>query len=212
MKTALREMPLRNKESGTTAKGHERASAILDTARIMLAKEGYAALSMRSVAAQVGVSLSTVQHYFPSREVLIEALLVQTFDRYQAAIDERVARMGEKFTPELFKAVIDYFLEDLRDQIATGLFFEVSALANRHTNALHIFDTMLTRARKTFRNLIRDTAPHLSPQQCEVRGALIVSQVIGLMIFISDVKPRHKELADLQKEAGAAIMRIAFGE
>ena len=202
--------PLHNKESHTTSKGYERAGAILDVARVLLANDGYAALSMRSVAQQLGVSLSNVQHYYPSRDALIEALLVQTFDRYQAGIDERVARMGKDARLDLFKAVIDYFLDDLRDPIASGLFFEISALANRHPQASQLLDTMLTRARKTFRNLIKDIAPHMTLQQCEVRGALIVSQIVGTMLFISNTRPRHKELAGLLEEATAAIMRIAF--
>ncbi len=202
--------PLRNKESNTTSKGYERAGAILDAARVMLAKEGYAGLAMRSVALQVGVSLSTVQHYYPSRDALIEALLLQTFDRYQGAIDERVAELGMGSRLELFKAVIDYFLDDLSDQIASGLFFEISALANRHAYASQMFDTMLTRARKTLRNLIREIAPHMSARQCEVRGALIVSQMIGTMLFLSDARPQHEELKELKQEATAAIMRIAF--
>jgi AcrR family transcriptional regulator len=208
--TDILEATLRNKESNTTNKGYERAGTILATARLMLASEGYAALSMRSVAQHAGVSLSTVQHYYPSRDALIEALLLQTFDSYQAAIDQRIARIGDGSKLDLFKAVIEYFLEELSDQVSTGLFFEISALANRHAFASQVFDTMLTRARKTLRNLIREMAPQMTPQQCEVRGALIVSQMIGLMLFISDVRPKHKELAELRKEAGAAIMRIAM--
>jgi len=206
----IADTPLHNKESNTTSKGYERAGAILDAARVLLATDGYAALSMRSVALQLGVSLSNVQHYYPSRDALIEALLEQAFARYQAAIDERVAQLGKGARLDLFKAIIDYFLDDLRDPISSGLFFEISALANRHPYAAQMFDKMLTRARRTLRNLIKDIAPHMTPHQCEMRGALIVSQMIGTMLFISDNRPRHAELAGLLQEANAAIMRIAF--
>jgi AcrR family transcriptional regulator len=96
--------PLQAKDSNTTTKGYERASAILEAARLLLARDGYAALAMRSVAQQVGVSLSTVQHYYPSRDALIEALLEQTFARYQAGIDERVAAAGSGPRVELFES------------------------------------------------------------------------------------------------------------
>src|SRR5471032_510626 len=121
----IADTPLHNKESNTTSKGYERAGAILDAARVLLATDGYAALSMRSVALQLGVSLSNVQHYYPSRDALIEALLEQAFARYQAAIDERVAQLGKGARLDLFKAIIDYFLDDLRDPISSGLFFEI---------------------------------------------------------------------------------------
>lgn len=206
-------MTLQRKESNTTAKGHERAGAILAVARELLGTEGYGALSMRSVAQRVGVSLSNVQHYYPNREALLEALLNQAFDGYQAGIDQRLAQRGEGAGGSgkaVFQSIIDYFLDDLRDQISSGLFFEIAALANRHPYASRMFDTMLTRARRTLRNLMRDIAPELTPRQCEIRGALIVSQLIGLMIFLSDTRPKHAELAELQQEATAAIMRTAF--
>ncbi|KQV79086.1 hypothetical protein ASD15_20700 [Massilia sp. Root351] len=206
-------MTMPRKESHTTTKGHERAGAILCVARELLGTEGYGALSMRSVAQRVGVSLSTVQHYYPSREVLLEALLNQAFDGYQAGIDQRLAQRTGSDSDSgkaVFQSIIDYFLDDLRDQISSGLFFEIAALANRHPYASKMFDTMLTRARRTLRNLMRDIAPELAPGQCEIRGALIVSQMIGLMIFLSDTRPKHGELAALQQEATAAIMRTAF--
>lgn len=207
-------MTMPRKESNTTTKGHERAGAILSVAREILGTEGYGALSMRSVASRVGVSLSTVQHYYPSRDVLLEALLNQAFDGYQAGIDQRLAQRADSDSSgsgkAVFQSIIDYFLDDLRDQISSGLFFEIAALANRHPYASSMFDTMLTRARRTLRNLMRDIAPELTHSQCEIRGALIVSQMIGLMIFLSDTRPKHEELAELQQEATAAIMRTAF--
>jgi AcrR family transcriptional regulator len=200
--------PLRGKESNTTTKGYERSAAILDAAYTILATEGYAALSMRSIAQRVGVSLSNVQHYYPSRDALIEALLEQTLTGYQAEMD-RIAAGTE--SPQLrFSGVIDYFLETLRGQVQSGLFFEVAALANRHPVATTVFDAMLTRARKNLRRLIRDIAPAMPPAQCEIRAALVVSQLIGSMVFIADSRPRHEELAGLQQETAQAIQRIAF--
>lgn len=200
--------PLRGKESNTTIKGYERSAAIMEAAHAILAEQGYAGLSMRSVAQRVGVSLSNVQHYYPSRDALIEALLEQTFTNYQADMDRIAA--GTASPQQRFAGVIDYFLETLRDQLHSGLFFEVAALANRHPVASHVFDAMLTRARKNLRRLIRDIAPHMAPAQCEIRAALVVSQLVGSMVFIADSRPKHEELAALQRETAAAIHRIAF--
>lgn len=201
--------PLRGKESNTTTKGYERSAAIMEAAYAILATEGYAALSMRSIAQRVGVSLSNVQHYYPSRDALIEALLEQTLMNYQADID-RIAAGTE--SPRLrFAGVIDYFLLTLRGQVQSGLLFEVAALANRHPVATQVFDSMLTRARKNVRRLIRDIDPAMTPAQGDLRAALIVAQLVGSLVFIADSRPKHDELAALQQETAAAIQRIAFG-
>ena len=57
---------LKHKSSSTTEKGLGRAQDIMQAARALLAAEGYAGLSMRRVAAEVGMSLSNLQHYYQS--------------------------------------------------------------------------------------------------------------------------------------------------
>lgn len=210
MGQAMHMQPLRSKESHTTTKGQERADAILEVARATLARDGYAALSMRSVAQQAGISLSTVQHYYPSRDDLVEALLTRFLDRYQRVIEQRMAQAGESPRMALFASIIDLCLEELRDQIASGLFFEVAALAQRHPYAAQMFDAVLTRARRTVRNLIRDIVPELPPAQCELRSALIVGQMVGVMTFVSSQGPAHAELDGLRQASVDAIMHIAF--
>jgi TetR/AcrR family transcriptional regulator len=210
MDRAMHVQPLRSKESHTTSKGQERADAILEVARATLARDGYAALSMRSVAQQAGISLSTVQHYYPSRDDLVEALLTHFLDRYQRVIEQRMAQAGDSPRMPLFASIIDLCLEELRSQISSGLFFEVAALAHRHPYAAQMFDAVLTRARRTVRNLIRDIVPAMAPAQCELRSALIVGQMVGVMTFISSQHPPHGELDGLHQASVDAIMRIAF--
>lgn len=55
---------------------HEaRRAAISDAVVRLLAQEGLEAVSLRNVAAEAGVSTGQVQHYFPSREAMMEFAL-----------------------------------------------------------------------------------------------------------------------------------------
>ena len=66
-----------------TARERARAeitSMILATARAHLADNGASALSLRSVARDLGMTSSAVYRYFPSRDDLLTALLVQVYD------------------------------------------------------------------------------------------------------------------------------------
>ena len=150
---------LGNKESETTGKGYERARAILAAARAIFASQGYAGLAMRTIAARVDVNLSTVQHYFPSKDALLEALLLQTLQDYQAFVDRQVESEAGGSRLAKFEAVIDYFLDELGTSESNGVLCELFALANRNSFAAEVLDKMLTRARKVFRNLIRSLAP-----------------------------------------------------
>jgi AcrR family transcriptional regulator len=54
--------------------------AILAAARAQLAEVGAAALSLRAVAREVGMVSSAVYRYFPSRDELLTALIVEAYD------------------------------------------------------------------------------------------------------------------------------------
>jgi AcrR family transcriptional regulator len=60
---------------------------ILDAARAHLAVEGPAALSLRAVARDVGMVSSAVYRYFPSRDALLTALLVECYDELGDAVE-----------------------------------------------------------------------------------------------------------------------------
>ncbi|MFG3407015.1 TetR/AcrR family transcriptional regulator [Streptomyces sp. NPDC048142] len=58
----------------------EVTAAIKDEARKQLAQEGAAKLSLRAVARELGMVSSALYRYFPSRDDLLTALIVDAFD------------------------------------------------------------------------------------------------------------------------------------
>lgn len=174
---------LKSKLSGTTEKGIERVHAILNVARSIFATEGYAGLSMRKVAAQAGISLSNVQHYYQSKDLLIEAVLLMTMDMFQEKLDHITATMDKLSRIEQLNSAIDMFLEELNDPLTHGLFFELWALAARNAFASALMDTMISRERKAIYKLIRGMHPDVSDDEYMLRAVLIVAQVEGLMLF-----------------------------
>jgi AcrR family transcriptional regulator len=63
-------------------------SAILDTARRQLGEVGPAALSVRSVARELGMASSATYRYFPTRDALLTALIVAAFDDVGQAVED----------------------------------------------------------------------------------------------------------------------------
>ena len=76
----------------------EVTQAIQDTARRHLAQVGPAALSLRAIARDVGMVSSAVYRYFPSRDHLLTALIVEAYDELGEAVeaaDAGVRRRGD---------------------------------------------------------------------------------------------------------------------
>ncbi|MFB7461991.1 TetR/AcrR family transcriptional regulator [Streptomyces sp. NPDC056224] len=71
---------------------NEVTAAIKDEARRQLAAEGAAKLSLRAVARELGMVSSALYRYFPSRDELLTALIVDAYDSVGAAAEGADAR------------------------------------------------------------------------------------------------------------------------
>jgi AcrR family transcriptional regulator len=200
---------LKSKPSGTTEKGFERAHEILHAARGLFAAEGYAGLTMRRVAAQVGMSLSNVQHYYQSKDLLIEALLLYTMEVFQKKIDNIANAMNEASRIDTFLSTVDMFLEELGDPVTHGIFFEIWALATRNAFASALMDKMLAREKKTIYKLIRGLVPGISDDEYMLRAVLIVAQVEGLMLFRFKKNTRSQEVTAVHAAVRTAVLNLA---
>ncbi|RJG11214.1 TetR/AcrR family transcriptional regulator [Massilia cavernae] len=200
---------LKKKASATTGKGLGRAQDILQAARVILAAEGYAGLSMRRVAAEVGISLSNVQHYYQSKDALLEALLLYTMDVFQAKIDAISAAMQSDSRIDRFLSTVDMFLDEITDPVTHAIFFEIWALASRNPFASTLMDLMMARERKTIFHLIRGLAPGLGDAETMQRAILIVAQVEGLMLFRLDRTRRAAEFEAVRASVRKALVALA---
>ncbi|MFE9040118.1 TetR/AcrR family transcriptional regulator [Streptomyces sp. NPDC012421] len=66
----------------------EITAAIKDEARRQLAAEGAAKLSLRAVARELGMVSSALYRYFPSRDELLTALIIDAYDSVGAAAEQ----------------------------------------------------------------------------------------------------------------------------
>lgn len=89
-------------------RSRETETAILEAARDLLAEGGLDALSMRAVAAKVGLSATAIYHWFEGKEDLVDRVVLHGFRRSEAymrkAIEflpvgsmDRVSALGEAY-------------------------------------------------------------------------------------------------------------------
>ncbi|MFF9011906.1 TetR/AcrR family transcriptional regulator [Streptomyces sp. NPDC014870] len=78
----------------------EITAAIKDEARAQLAAEGAAKLSLRAVAREVGMVSSALYRYFPSRDDLLTALIIDAYDAVGAAAEQALADSRAATAPD----------------------------------------------------------------------------------------------------------------
>lgn len=82
--------------------------AIVEAARTLLAKRGYETLSMRDVAAQVGITAAAIYRHFPNKDALVDFVVNDTLREFELQLlravsplpvgsFERLAAMGAKY-------------------------------------------------------------------------------------------------------------------
>ena len=74
----------------------ELTRAILDSASTQLAQVGPAALSVRAVARDLGMASSAVYRYFPSRDALLTALLIEAYDDLGESVEQADSRVRDR--------------------------------------------------------------------------------------------------------------------
>nr|WP_063836161.1 TetR/AcrR family transcriptional regulator [Actinacidiphila yeochonensis] len=73
----------------------EVTTAIKEEARRQLAVEGPTRLSLRAVARELGMVSSALYRYFPSRDDLLTALIIDAYDAIGAASEAALAEVGD---------------------------------------------------------------------------------------------------------------------
>ena len=193
-----------------TAKGNERAAAILEAAKNVLVEDGFAAMSLREVAKRADMTVGNVGYYFPTKDSLLAALAEYIFDRWDA-------RFRRHLPPDLaggeavFLHSIRFMIEENKRPKTKSLLLEMWAMANRSRAIRRMMDTFYGRMRAWIEAMLADIDPAMASHSRRLRAALITAQIEGLMLLIGPNSPAESELIGIEDEAVRAIRRLALG-
>ena len=152
-----------------------------------------------------------MQHYYKTKDELLEAVLLQMLHEYQVDVDRIAAQMREATREDRFRESMRYFIGSVvLSPLGLGAFVELSALAMRNELAAEIMERIFVLARKSIRRSIRGMVAGLSERELSIRAASIVAQLMGLTFFTPRVtRPRLPELEALEEEAIRTMLAIA---
>ncbi|MGI4812363.1 MAG: TetR/AcrR family transcriptional regulator [Janthinobacterium lividum] len=172
-------------------RGHIRVAAILATGIEVFTEKGYDAATMTEIAARSGTAIGSLYRFFPSKEVLADALLL----RYAQQGIDGLAQLTERaagMTP---------------DQLATALVDVRLALQSQRKFANALIDARGGNGvkRREFRDamraalaaVLRAAFPHLTKRHAEI-SAIVVLQIFKGMPNAGDETP--------------ATLRLVLGE
>lgn len=171
-------------------KGEHIASAL----RRVVAAQGLEAVSLRRVAAEAGVTSGMVQHYFPSKDAMLDCALQAAAAGFQARMTAALAALGASAAPrDLVGAVLSALLPSDDGGLADG---RVALAFMAHAATRPEAARRLEEGAAQLRDFIADQA------RAAVRGGEAAA----------DLDPKRTAVAQVLIGRGPGLLRLVLGE
>jgi AcrR family transcriptional regulator len=114
------------------ARGVQRVAELLDASAALFAENGYETTTMTQIAIRAGASIGSLYQFFPSKEVLAEALFARYVERITSMLEE-LAKRAPGLSPQgLADGLVDLMLDVRKDRDSTAaLSGSVSGIVER---------------------------------------------------------------------------------
>lgn len=192
-------------------KAAEREDQIIAAAVTVLSNVGVAAMTLRAVAAEAGVSLGTVQYIFPAKDQLLHAVITRVIRDISDALRPDLAP-GKGVEHVLRQGVTGFWEKLVEDNVGLQIMqYELLAYAVRngdHRLAHQQYDS--------YTSVVADfceQAARAAGERCAIGfdtlGRLALAQVDGLILQYIARPDAHRARRDLQR---ALDMLVAYAD
>jgi TetR/AcrR family transcriptional regulator len=190
------------------ARGIARDGKILAAALAVLVEEGYSAFTLRNIARRAKITLSTLQHYYPSKEDLFRAVVDKTINDYDRAYVLKSADTDGTAKARL-EAMVDYLLADLKRPETSGFFYELWSRAFRDPYVNDLMQRAYRHHRDKMRIAMAPLSPSLPGKIAEQRAVIAAALIEGMQLFVGAGKPHDPALEGIENEIKKLIVRLA---
>ncbi len=178
------------------AKGEARREAIMDAAEAVFSERGYYGASMREISARGGAALGLINHYFPSKEALVQAVVDRRLPVLRDAVAEGLAEAGDD-PREIVKAFLTPFLRACVDDYR-GLrsYIRMTSMFMSHYRVPEVTPALasLKAVSDLFADRLRIGLPGLNQQQFEIGLYLTESALVFIVQdagFLDSISAGH---------------------
>jgi len=169
-----------------SSKGERTLQSIHDAARSIIAERGMAEASQENIAKAAGISQSTLRHYYPTKEGLIEAIHDVAFDGYRQAMEAILLRPGGTPRERLLR-LIDSHLENIA-RSSDAFSFEAFAFLARNAASRRRRDDWYAWLTEHYAALVADIAG-VDSAEARRRAFQIVTLCLGAWLTLGKSRP-----------------------
>jgi len=185
------------------ARGVQRVAELLDAGAELFAQNGYDATTMTQIAQRAGASIGSLYQFFPSKEVLAEALFGRYVDRVTSHLEDLVKRAPGLSSVRLANCVVDLILDVRSDrEAAAGLYSSIAGIVERRK-------PLRDATRRQIASILRAANPRLRDKTAGEAAVLIVHFMKIVPILAQEEKDGGQALvAQARKMLAAYLERV----
>ncbi len=182
-------------------RGRLRVAAIMDAAAAVFAEKGYDAATMTEIAARADTAIGSLYRFFPTKDLLAEALLARYATLLHTALDAIAARVAELSPVALADAFVDLILGL---EVQRGA---VIALVDARSDAADKRSMLRHAVRQRIAAILVAATGTLPRPQAEIMAAVLLHILKSLPLFAEEAA-RDPLLAESRELARLYMARI----
>ena len=180
---------------------------ILQAAKHVFLRDGATGFSGRTVAAEAGVSLGSLQHFFPSMDGLLAAMLEYVVNEYDEGYEQALLKLPLSAEARL-RAVVEYLIADIWRPETRQFFFGLWALGCHNKFARQLIGEMYEYHRHNLAAFIAAVRADLPEQQCLDIAMQVAAMIDGSMIFTGARGRRAPSMNEYSEQLAQGVMRL----
>lgn len=186
----------------------KRRSEILRSALDLLIDGGFEELALRKVAEAAGIHLKTLQHYFPTKEILIQAVLEYADAQYDRTY-QTFGFESSEYPALHFEKYIRFLIEDTKDRKTAGFFYQLWARANIDPQTNDVMHKMYAHHSRNIERTMVPLCPEMPEEVRYKRAVMIAAMIEGMMLFIGHGKNRPPGTEGIEAQVLEQAKRLA---
>lgn len=160
--------------------GGAKRAVLVEAVLRIVAEHGFDHVSVRQVASAAGVSIGTVQHYFPTKDEMLAAAFAEVARRVRARL--AAVTLGDDLRTNLSVVLRELLPLDDDRTVEARIQVAFAAAAANSPSLSEIQHAVLTEIRQGLAEALAAGWPGSSPARCALAAHLLIALVDGLAL------------------------------
>lgn len=180
---------------------------ILWAAERVLATAGYAAFTVRAVAAAAGITPGNLAYHYKTKRELIRAVITSMIAEYSKKIDESLKTPSSE-PPDAFAKLIAWLIHDSTTPVTSRLFRELWAMALHDPFIKDAVESLYARCAMRIVNVLHQSYPDLGATDAKEIAHLLLMICEGTNPIYGTCPRRGAPISKVSKLAVEALLQL----